>query len=260
MDGTAKILLVDDRDENLLALEALLREEPAELLRAHSGREALELLLEHDVALALVDVQMPEMDGFELAELMRGTSRTREVPIIFITAGLHDDSRVFRGYESGAVDFLHKPLDARVLRSKVRVFLQLQRQRQLLTDQIEEVRRAERALQESDRRKDEFLAVLSHELRNPLAPIRTSLFILRQAMPTDPRARRAVEVLERQSTHLERLVNDLLDVTRIARGKVQLQRERLELGLALRRRADARRPAFAAKGVRLSVVTPPGPV
>src|SRR5512142_1622235 len=128
MPGTANLLLVDDRDENLLALEALLREEPAELLRARSGREALELLLRHEVALALVDVQMPEMDGFELAELMRGAARTREVPIIFITAGMHDETRVFRGYESGAVDFLHKPLDPLVLRSKVRVFLQLHAQ------------------------------------------------------------------------------------------------------------------------------------
>jgi signal transduction histidine kinase len=260
MRGTAKILLVDDRDENLLALEALLAEEAAELVRARSGREALERLLEHEVALALVDVQMPEMDGFELAELMRGASRTREVPIIFVTAGMHDETRVFRGYEAGAVDFLHKPIDPRVLRSKVRVFLQLQRQRQLLTAQIEEVRRAERALQEADRRKDEFLAVLSHELRNPLAPIRNSLFLLRQGMPADERSRRAVDVLERQSTHLERLVNDLLDVTRIARGKVQLQKQRLELGGALRRIADDLRPDFAAKGVRLELRTPAEPI
>jgi signal transduction histidine kinase len=260
MPKPPRILLVDDREENLLALEALLRDEKAELVRARSGTEALELLLASEFALAIVDVQMPEMDGIELAELMRGTVRTREVPIILVTAGLHDEARVFRGYELGAVDFLHKPLDPVVLRSKVAVFLQLHRQRQLLSEQLDEIRRAKQALQESDRRKDEFLAVLSHELRNPLAPIQNGIYILRRAMPQDERAARAVEVIERQARHLERLVSDLLDVTRIARGKVQLQRQRLDLADALRRTADDHRPDFAAKRVEFQVTTPPGPV
>ncbi|HEX9049332.1 MAG TPA: hybrid sensor histidine kinase/response regulator, partial [Anaeromyxobacter sp.] len=255
-----RILLVDDREENLLALEALLREEKAELVRARSGTEALELLLAGEFALAIVDVQMPEMDGIELAELMRGTVRTREVPIVLVTAGLHDEARVFRGYELGAVDFLHKPLDPMALRSKVAVFLQLHRQRQQLSDQLAELRRAKQALQESDQRKDDFLAVLSHELRNPLAPIQNGLYILRRSMPKDERAARAVDVIERQARHLERLVSDLLDVTRIARGKVQLQRQRLDLAEALRRTADDHRQPFAAKGVAFQVTTPPGPV
>ena len=101
-----KCLLVDDLEENLLALSALLRRDDVEMLKARSGAEALELLLVHDVALALLDVQMPEMDGFELAELMRGSERTRHVPIIFVTAGARDQQRVFKGYEAGAVDFL----------------------------------------------------------------------------------------------------------------------------------------------------------
>ncbi len=181
MARAPRILLVDDREENLLALEALLRDEEAELVRARSGREALELLLAHEFALAIVDVQMPEWDGIELAELMRGTARTREVPIMLVTAGLHDEARVFRGYELGAVDYLHKPLDPIVLRSKVNVFLQLHRQRQLLAEQLDEIRRAKQALQESDRRKDDFLAVLSHELRNPLAPIQNGVYLLRRS-------------------------------------------------------------------------------
>ncbi len=125
MTGPAKILLVDDLQENLLALAALLRRDEVELLEARSGNAALELLLAHEIALAIIDVQMPAMDGFELAELMRGSPRSRDVPIIFVTAGLHDESRIFRGYESGAVDFLHKPLEPTILRSKVDVFLQL---------------------------------------------------------------------------------------------------------------------------------------
>src|SRR5690606_24751607 len=120
-----KFLLVDDLEDNLLALSALLRELDVQILTARSGAEALEMLLEHDVALALLDVQMPEMDGFELAELMRGSERTRHVPIIFVTAGVRDAHRHFRGYEAGAVDFLYKPIDPHILRSKAGVFHQL---------------------------------------------------------------------------------------------------------------------------------------
>ena len=111
----SKLLLVDDIEENLVALEALLRRDDAEVLIAQSGREALELILTHEFSLALIDVQMPEMDGFELAELMRGSERSKYIPIIFVTAGTGDALRVFRGYESGAVDFLFKPFDPDVL-------------------------------------------------------------------------------------------------------------------------------------------------
>ncbi len=113
-----KLLLVDDLEENLLALEAVLRREGIELMRARSGGHALELLLKHDFALAIIDVHMPDMSGFELAEIMRGTDRTRRIPIIFLTAGVPDLNRQFRGYESGAVDFLYKPFDPQILAQK----------------------------------------------------------------------------------------------------------------------------------------------
>src|SRR5579859_2889567 len=127
-----KCLLVDDLEENLLALAALLAEEDVEVLTARSGAEALELLLVHDFALAFLDVQMPDMDGFELAELMRGSERTRHVPIIFVTAGAREAQRVFKGYESGAVDFIYKPIEPHILKNKADVFFQLYRQRQQL--------------------------------------------------------------------------------------------------------------------------------
>ncbi|BDG05488.1 hybrid sensor histidine kinase/response regulator [Anaeromyxobacter oryzae] len=260
MPAAPRILLVDDLEENLVALEALLAGEGAVLLRARSGREALELLLVQEVALALVDVQMPEMDGIELAELMRGAERTREVPIIFVTAGLHDQSRIFRGYETGAVDFLHKPLDARVLRSKVQVFLQLHRQKLLLAEQLRDLRKAEGELREAARRKDEFLGLLSHELRNPLAPIRNGLYILQRAPAGSEQARRAQQVMERQVTHLSRLVNDLLDVTRITSGKVQLHRERLDLAESVRRTSDDHRASFAEAGIAFTAQAPREPV
>src|SRR5882757_2404669 len=117
-----KCLLVDDLEENLLALSALLARHDVNVLTARSGSEALELLLVHEVALAFLDVQMPDMDGFELAELMRGSARTRDVPIIFVTAGAQDQHRVFKGYETGAVDFLYKPIEPRILKNKADVF------------------------------------------------------------------------------------------------------------------------------------------
>src|SRR5262245_13845643 len=130
MQPAVKCLLVDDLEENLLALSALLHRPDVELLTARSGKEALELLLVNDVALALLDVHMPEMDGFELAELMRGTERTRHVPIIFVTAAARDQYRSFKGYELGAVDFLYKPIEPHVLQSKADIFFQLYRQKQ----------------------------------------------------------------------------------------------------------------------------------
>lgn len=134
-----RILAVDDIRENLVALEAALDQPGVELVTASSGFEALELLLRHDFALALLDVQMPDMDGFELAELMRGAERTRGVPIVFLTAIATDERRKFRGFEAGAVDYLLKPLDITVLNSKVAVFVELARQRREIASQRDEL-------------------------------------------------------------------------------------------------------------------------
>jgi two-component sensor histidine kinase len=162
--SSVSFLLVDDLEENLLSLEALLRRDNLVLLKAHSGDEALELLLQNDVALALIDVQMPGLNGFELAELMRGNERTRRIPIIFVTAGTADSQRRFRGYEAGAVDFIQKPIEPDVLRSKADVFFELYRQRQQLAAQRDELESQAEALKEAARRKDEFLVTLTHDI------------------------------------------------------------------------------------------------
>jgi signal transduction histidine kinase/response regulator RpfG family c-di-GMP phosphodiesterase len=539
MTTPPKVLLVDDHPDNLLALAAQLRGLPAEILKAGSGRQALDLLLAQEVAVALVDVQMPEMSGFELAEVMRASPRTREIPIIFVTAGLYDQARLFEGYEAGAVDFLIKPIASPILHSKVSVFLQLHRQKQELAGRLtqlaeaHEVLRVERdhhawlasipeenpdsvlrlgrdgrllylnptasavfvphgcqvgalapaqirdaarpafqsgesqecelqvgdrwywltirakwdeanlfardvtdrkmvardllrsreglqrlaeaslsviartdraemlqaaaeaalqltgtriaacghglvsgqykvggsarlpgapacpphemfqldqggvhlalaegaesirltdtelrahprwwglperhvplrgllgvrlatrdgqtngmilvtdkehgeltaedeallkqlgtvaslalqhveariSLEEADRRKDQFLAMLSHELRNPLAPIRNSLYILDRAKPGGEQARRAQSVIDRQVGHLTRLVDDLLDVTRISRGKIRLQRERLDLSDLVRRAVEDYRDAFTQNQLTLGLSRPKG--
>ncbi len=131
----ATLLLVDDHEANLMALSTLLSQDDVNVLQAGSGREALELLLHHDVALAIIDVHMPIMDGFELAELMRGSRRTQHVPIIFLTGESQDNLHRFRGYQAGAVDFLYKPIEPHVLRSKATIFLDLYRQREELARQ-----------------------------------------------------------------------------------------------------------------------------
>ena len=155
-----KFLLVDDLEENLLVLEKLLERPDLELLKARNGRQALELLLKHEVALALVDVQMPEMDGFELAELMRGSERTRRVPVIFVTAGVRDQHRLFEGYDAGAVDFLFKPIDPQILRHKAQTFYELYRQRQELSQKLELLRESEELRSRIIEASHDFIGVL----------------------------------------------------------------------------------------------------
>ncbi len=240
-------LLVDDLEENLLSLEALLRRDGLSLLKARSGDEALELLLQHEVALALVDVQMPGLNGFELAELMRGNERTRRVPIIFVTAGSADMQRRFQGYEAGAVDFIHKPIEADILRSKAEVFFELFRQRQQIAAQRDALQAQSEALQAADQRKDVFLATLAHELRNPLAPLRHGLDILRIS-PNSPDAAEIRDMMERQLIHLIRLVDDLLDVSRVRQGKIELRKQKIEAVDAIRSAMETSRSLIGAAG------------
>ncbi len=252
-------LLVDDLEENLLSLEALLRRDGLVLLKARSGDEALELLLQNDVALALVDVQMPGLNGFELAELMRGNERTRRVPIIFVTAGNADSQRHFRGYEAGAVDFIHKPIEPDILRSKADVFFELYRQRQQIAIQRDELKARSDALEEADRRKDEFLATLAHELRNPLAPLRHGLDILRK----NPDSAEAVEIrqmMDRQLVHLVHLIDDLLDVSRVSQGKIELRKERIQAVDVVRSALESSRPLIDSARHSLTVDVPPEPI
>jgi signal transduction histidine kinase len=254
--GQVSFLLVDDLEENLISLEALLRREGLNLLKARSGDQALELLLQHDVALALIDVQMPGLNGFELAELMRGNERTRRVPIIFVTAGNTTDSRWrFQGYEAGAVDFIQKPIEADVLRSKAEVFFELYRQRQQIAAQRDELQLQAEALRDADRRKDEFLATLAHELRTPLAPLRNGLDIL-QRNPNSENAGDLRNMMDRQLVHLVRLIDDLLDVSRVSKGKIELRKEILRIDEIIRAAAESSRPLIDGGNHRLTIDMP----
>jgi two-component system sensor histidine kinase/response regulator len=223
MENSVKCLLVDDLEENLLALEALLRRPDLEILTARSGREALELLLIHDVALAFLDVQMPEMDGFELAELMRGSERTRQIPIIFVTAGARDQHRLFKGYESGAVDFLFKPIEPHILQNKADVFFQLHRHKQQLAQELREKT-------ETLRLNEMLTAVLSHDLRSPLNAVLTSAVLIQRRSTEQPVKDTAARILS-SGQRMSRMIEDMLDMARARlAGGIPLKREAAELG------------------------------
>lgn len=225
-----KFLLVDDLEENLVALEALLRRDGLECLKARSGDEALEMLLVEDVALAMLDVQMPHMDGFQLAEFMRGNQRAQHVPIIFLTAGSADAQRRFRGYEAGAVDFIQKPIEPDILRSKANVFFELHRQRQQLAAQrdqlqahakgleaLEQLTRRELAReQETARLRDQFIAVLGHDLRNPLASIGGAARLLRKETLSE-KGQNVLGLMEASTDRMAGLIDDVMD---FARGRL----------------------------------------
>lgn len=249
------LLLVDDLEENLLALEALLKREGVACLKARSGDEALELLLIHDVALALVDVQMPGMDGFQLAEFMRGHASARHIPIIFVTAGSADLQRRFRGYEAGAVDFIQKPIESDILRSKANVFMDLYRQRREILSQRDELESYANALRAADRRKNDFIAMLGHELRNPVMALKAGLQLLGRQSEADRKA--AIRTrMEVQAHHLARLIEDLLDVARIDYGKISLKRERITLQSVIESAVDTSRPKINAGGHDLTLDLP----
>jgi signal transduction histidine kinase len=244
------ILLVDDLEENLVALEALIRAPGRRIVAVRTGEEALSAMLEQPFALAILDVQMPGMNGFELAELMRGTERTRGIPIVFVTAAGRDMDYAFRGYESGAVDFLHKPLDPHAVRSKVGVFVDLARQRGRLLAMQEELARAVRM-------RDDFLSMISHELRNPL----NTLFLqaqLRRRMasrgeaPTPAAFSDMVARDEHQIRSMVRLLDDVLDAARSRTGRLSINPAPMDLAQVTRQAVDAMQEPARKAGTALT--------
>lgn len=227
----SKVLLVDDRKENLLALEALISNASTEIFKAHSAREALELLLIHDFALALLDVQMPEINGFELAELMRGAERSKTVPIIFVTAGAIDSRSTFRGYDAGAVDFLYKPLDPKIVAGKVQIFLELDRQKKMLSHQLDEMNRARNELklakevaEAANASKSAFLANMSHEIRTPLGAILGFAEMLKDKELGPVDKEKYLEIILRNGTTLSKLIDDILDLAKVEAGRLNIER------------------------------------
>jgi signal transduction histidine kinase len=272
------ILLVDDQPAKLLTYEAMLGQLGETLITASSARQALEHLLRTDVAVMLVDVCMPELDGFELAAMIRAHPRFQKVPIIFVS-GVHlTDLDRLKGYASGAVDYVPVPVVPEILRAKVSVFADLFRKTrdlERLNRELEQrvaertaaleastanLRDREEALRDADRRKDEFLAMLAHEIRNPLAPIRTAVQLLRLKELPEGHRTNARDVIERQVEHLVRLIDDLLDVSRITRGAITLQRAHVDLAEVVARAVETSRPLVDSRRHELTIVLPDQPL
>ena len=284
------ILVVDDRDENLMAVEAVLNDPSYRLVRARSGREALKEVLDQDFALILLDVVMPGVDGYETATLIRERPRSRQTPIIFLTANDWGSQHVFRGYTVGAVDYLVKPVPADVLRSKVAVFVELfnrqealrigqeelertiqERTRELaqanvaLSAEIEErtkierervqlLRREQAARLEAERAnrlKDEFLATLSHELRTPLNAIMGWAHVLGQSSHDRDTVMRAATVIRQNATSQSQLIDDILDVSRIVGGRLVLDTTLVDLFTVIDDAIDSLMPAANAKTINV---------
>jgi len=257
-DDRVKILVVDDQPSKLLTYDAILSELGEELIRANSATEALDALLKHEIAVVLADVCMPDLDGYELAAMIRQHPRCQRTSIIFVSAVMMTEPDRLRGYASGAVDYVPVPVVPEILRAKVSVFAELYRKTRALErlNAELEVRVAQRtseleastaALREADRRKDEFLAMLAHELRNPLAPIRTAVQLLRLKELPEAHSARARDTIDRQVEHLVALIDDLLDVSRITRGMITLQREPTPISAVVARAIETARPAIDAR-------------
>jgi signal transduction histidine kinase len=300
------ILLVDDQPARLLTYQTVLSGLGQNLVLARSGVEALERLMNQEFAVVLLDVSMPDMDGFEAARLIHEHPRFERIPIIFVT-GVHvSEFDRLKGYEAGAVDYVSIPVVPEILRSKVAVLVELyQKRRELrelnralalsnerlardnlslqaektrelealnatlaranqelelanrsLQNEVAERAKAEEALREADRNKDEFLAMLAHELRNPLAPILSAVQLLRMKLSEGQR-HWSHEVIERQVSHLTRLVDDLLDVSRITRGKIKLAPEQVAVAAIIARAVETIRPLIEEREQVLGLEIPP---
>jgi len=216
------LLIVDDKPQNIRALASLIEAADVNIMSCTDGNEALHLLLRNDFALAILDVQMPVISGFELARLMRGVQRSKHIPIIFVTATEPDNGIVFEGYEKGAVDFLLKPINPLIVRSKVRVFIELARQRKEMQNLKERAEAANLA-------KSRFLANMSHEIRTPLGVVMGFAEMLGYDDIGTEERQRYREAITRNGALLSKLIDEILDLTKIEADHVEFEKTAFNL-------------------------------
>ncbi|HEX9101444.1 MAG TPA: response regulator, partial [Polyangia bacterium] len=262
------ILVVDDNRANLDAMSALLASMDLDVTPAPSGEDALRMLLQRDFAVVLMDVQMPGLDGFQTTELIRQRDRTRDVPIIFVTAIFTDDESAKKAYSLGAIDFLTKPFDDSVLKAKVAALIAHHRQLDVIERQAEALRRKQRetdranaareAAEAANRAKDEFLAMLSHELRAPLHAILGWASLLETDASVAPTSAKAAETIARAARAQSKLIDELLDVSTIVAGKMTIEKRAVDLGAVVANAIAAAEATAAERGIRIDLAVAPG--
>ncbi len=252
-----KILIVDDKADNTASLAQVLAREGLRIVEAHAGNDALGLMLEHEFALVLLDVQMPCMDGYEVASLMRRNPRTAQVPIIFLTAINKEYQHVRDGYQAGAVDYLFKPVDPEIIRAKVDIFLALDRARREKEILVGELHTSNSQLQDLYRRKSDFLAAASHELRTPLTVIREFCSLVHDEVvgTLNQEQKKCLHAAVRNCDRLADMVNGLLDLESVESGSHPIRRDKVDAGaLAMTVHTDfVPRCAKAGQDLRLEV-------
>ncbi len=210
------ILLVDDKEENLISLESILEGGKRNILKAKSGNDALKIAFEEEIALILLDVQMPEMDGFEVARLLKENPKTKEIAIIFVTAISKEERFTLQGYEEGAVDYLHKPLDINIVKAKVGVFEKLYVQKNELKKYVEKTEQINKQL-------DEFVYIVSHDLKAPLRGLSSVTTFLEDELGTDlkPEVKDLLDMVKSRTFRMQNLIDGILHYSRMANNKTE---------------------------------------
>jgi len=219
---TVNILLVDDREENLISLESILEQEGRNIFKATSGNEALKIALTEEIGLILLDVQMPDMDGFEVARLLRENSKTQHITVIFVTAISKEEKFAIQGYGEGAVDYLHKPLEINIVKAKVAVFEKLYLQKKDLQGYADRIEKINKQL-------DEFVYIVSHDLKAPLRGLASLATFLEDELGANPKpeALDILNMMKSRTARMQNLIDGILHYSRM--GNSKMEREKVNL-------------------------------
>jgi len=249
MHDPVNILIVDDNPQNLVVLETLLNDPDYRLTKAQSAQDALMVLFDTDFALIVLDVQMPETSGFELAQIIKSRKKTKDVPIIFLTAHYAEDEHVLSGYSAGAVDYLTKPINPAILRSKVAVFAELYRKSQALNEANRDLNTRNDELEIANKELEAFSYTVSHDLRAPLRHISAFVELLRKQAETtlDDESRRFLGIIQRSAREMGQLIDSLLAFSRMGRTEPKLAS--VDMNEIIQRALDDLKPELEGRDI-----------